>query len=343
MTLISKSSTPPKNRRNLAIGIVGIALLAALYLGSQPSEQAGAGFPPDFQRVTLEHNGLREPAWYYRAEAEARPLLVSLHSWSGDADQFDPLASLSKAADWHYIHPNFGGPNTHPGACLSATALAGIDAAIDYAIEQGDVDVQRIFVTGESGGGYAALGSWLQSRHLLAGVIAWVPISDLLAWHEESQTRPPPDPERKRGYDADIRACTGSQAELNVNAAKARSPQWMPAKGTNLETPLLIAAGIHDGHDGAAVPVSHSIRFFNRLAQERGEYEAVVDSTLQRALLARDVTEGTTRRQLGDRAIHLERQAGPVRLIIFEGGHESLPEVTMGTLGALAGYDERRP
>ncbi|MDO6461289.1 prolyl oligopeptidase family serine peptidase [Granulosicoccaceae sp. 1_MG-2023] len=326
--------SPRFAQRIVAFSLLLIALLLLAVVLSR-REDAAPVWPDGFSRISLAHSGITEPAWYFApASNEPQPLLVSLHSWSGDADQHDPLAAAAKQAGWHYIHPDFGGANTHPGACLSRTALAGIDAAIDYALSNGKADPARIFVTGESGGGYAALGTWLQSRYKLAGAMAWVPISDLQAWHEESQHRPPPDPERRQGYDADIRACTGSSDTLDTSAARERSPLWMTARGINQETPLMLLAGIHDGHDGAAVPVSHSVHFFNRIAAERGDSAAIVSPATLDALLQRQplTVSGT----VGGRDIYLQRHTGPHSLVIFEGGHESLPGYTLQRLQELA-------
>lgn len=320
----------------LSIAALLLALTGAAWWTWRPVPPPQT-WPDGFTRITLEHNNISEAAWYYKPKAnETRPLLLSLHSWSGNADQYDPLAALAQEAGWHYIHPDFGGANTHPDACLSETALDGMDVAIDYALAQGGVDPQRIFVAGESGGGYAALGSYLKSQHTFAGVFAWVPITDLVAWHTESQVRRHPDPERRVGYDADIRACTGSADVLDTDNARARSPLWMTSNGRNHATPLLIAAGLHDGHDGGTVPVSHSVFMFNRLAQERGEYEAVVREETLSALLNREVAIIDTTHRLGARTIYLERRAGPVRLVIFEGGHESLPGLTIDAIHELA-------
>mgnify|MGYP002682023360 CR=1 FL=1 len=64
-----------------------------------------------------------------------------------------------------------------------------IDDAIAYAKASAPVDDRFVFVTGVSGGGYATLGAYMRSHHNIRLCLAWVPISDLAAWYEESAAR----------------------------------------------------------------------------------------------------------------------------------------------------------
>jgi pimeloyl-ACP methyl ester carboxylesterase len=63
---------------------------------------------------------------------EASPLIVSLHTWSGNYRQHDPLAAQCLALDWNYIRPDFRGPNYTPKACGSPQVISDIDDAIAY-------------------------------------------------------------------------------------------------------------------------------------------------------------------------------------------------------------------
>src|SRR5690606_35910714 len=81
-------------------------------------------------------DGVLQKAYFHSARgADPRPLLISLHTWSGDYKQGDPLAEKAAEGNWNYIHPDFRGPNWTPDACMSPKALADIDDAIQYAIE----------------------------------------------------------------------------------------------------------------------------------------------------------------------------------------------------------------
>jgi dipeptidyl aminopeptidase/acylaminoacyl peptidase len=103
-------------------------------------------------------DGKQQPAYFFRCAGQnPRPLIVSLHTWSNDYTQRDPLARQCIADDYNYIHPNFRGPNRTSEACGSALVSRDIDDAIDYAIDNAPVDTNSIHVIGVSGGGYATL------------------------------------------------------------------------------------------------------------------------------------------------------------------------------------------
>ena len=59
--------------------------------------------------------------------------------------------------------------------------------AIAYARSTTAVDARRIYLIGGSGGGHMALMMAQAAPELWAGVSAWVPISDLAAWHAFSK------------------------------------------------------------------------------------------------------------------------------------------------------------
>src|SRR5690606_2644791 len=65
-----------------------------------------------------------------------RPLVVSLHTWSGDYRQKDTLIHFCIHRGFHYIHPNFRGPNQNPEAMGSDKVVSDIDDAIDYLLKK---------------------------------------------------------------------------------------------------------------------------------------------------------------------------------------------------------------
>ena len=71
--------------------------------------------------VTSTLDGSRQPSRIWipkRASTRPTPLLVFLHSWSGDYTQ-DNSAWLKQAVsrNWIFLHPNFRGRNDTPAAC----------------------------------------------------------------------------------------------------------------------------------------------------------------------------------------------------------------------------------
>ena len=62
-------------------------------------------------------------------------------------------------------------------------------AFVDFAKKKTRIDKKRILLVGTSGGGYMSLLMAGRAPNLWAGVSAWVPISDLAAWHSETKKK----------------------------------------------------------------------------------------------------------------------------------------------------------
>ncbi len=177
-------------------------------------------WPEGFSVVHIRSSadGSLQPAYFFAAPpGGAQPLVVSLHAWNGNYAQNDPLAARARHEGWNYIHPDVRGPNHTKEACLSQKGLSDVDDAIQYAIDNGAVDGGNIFVVGASGGGQATLGAYVTSRHRIKAFLAWVPISDLIAWFHQSQSR-------HTEYAAHILQCTSDGMRLDENEARLRSP-----------------------------------------------------------------------------------------------------------------------
>ena len=155
---------------------------------------------------------------------------------------------------------------------------------------------------------------------LWAAVSAWVPITDLAAWHAFSKTKPSAYAKMME------QACGGPPGSPATDAEyRARSPLFHLARAVGV--PIDLQVGIRDGHEGS-VPVSHALRAFNVLAAANGH--------AGRSLSAGDIESITATARLPDglvsdphdeparkRPILFRRSAGPVRLTIFDGAHES--------------------
>ena len=273
-------------------------------------------------------DGEVQKAYFYRSsKASAQPLIVSLHTWSGDYTQRDPLIEQIMNKDWNYIHPDFRGTNNTPKACGSKYAINDIEEAIAYALENASVDAKNIHVIGSSGGGYATLYTFMNSKHDIASFSAWVPISDIEAWYYQSKGR-------KSKYAGHILAATGSVDEnLNAEEARSRSPIFM-------ETPLRarrkavlnIYAGVHDGYTGS-VPVSQSLRFYNKVALDFGAKDAdlIPDDVICKLVEDRTLPHSTGK-EIGGRSIVYNKTFRNISMTIFEGTHEMLSDVALDLL-----------
>ncbi|NOZ55399.1 MAG: prolyl oligopeptidase family serine peptidase [Calditrichaeota bacterium] len=315
-------------RQRRSVCLVGWLVLAASVAGSAQGQKLG--WHPDFRPVEIASSvdsAVQKAYFYSTRSAQPRPLLVSLHTWSYDWQQPDSLAELARRLDWNVIHPDFRGPNRTVDACLSRKALSDIDDAIRYALAHARVDTDNIFVAGVSGGGYATLGAYMALRHRVRAFLAWASISDLEAWYYQCVAR-------GRRYAQDVLRCTGSDRHLDVEAARRRSPLYWPVprrKGARLE----IYAGIQDGYTGS-VPISHSILFFNRLAREFREPERQITQSEIVGLLTRGLPPRPDSLRIQGRLVYVTRAAGPVRLTIFDGGHEMLASFCLKRMRAIA-------
>jgi dipeptidyl aminopeptidase/acylaminoacyl peptidase len=278
--------------------------------------------PPGVQEIAVRNtiDGTAEPVWFLpNPGPEPAPLLVHLHSWSARLGEASLARECAKRG-WTFLSPNFRGPNNRPEACGSRLAIQDVLDAVVHARSTTRVDPRRIYLVGGSGGGHMALMMAQAAPELWAGVSAWVPIVDLAAWHAFSQ-------QKGSVYHKMLeQSCGGPPGTPATDPEyRARSPLFRLARAAGV--PIDLQAGIRDGHEGS-VPVSHALRAFNALAEANGHPA--------RALRAAEIDFITTQARLPDslgaenvdepgrkRAVLLRRSAGPVRLTIFDGAHES--------------------
>lgn len=265
-------------------------------------------------------DGSMQPAFVRRAVGKGpRPLVVALHTWSytyqGPIDEY---LQCSEFYDWNMIFPDFRGPNWNPEGCGSEMVVSDLEDAVAYMKATCDVDANRVYLTGGSGGGHCTLYMAGRRPDLWTAVSAWCPISDIAAWHRQCLDSP------HHGYAEHIeKACLGNpQSDANAALqARMRSPlTWLQ---NALELPVDINTGVHDGHSGS-VPVSHAIEAFNVLAEasdrlSQDEINFIVGNEKMPEGLeypGDDPSYGVE--------IHFRRQSHNARLTLFEGGHTAL-------------------
>ena len=294
-------------------------------------------WPEGFEVVEIPStaDGTVQKAYFRRApDRKPQPLIVSLHTWSGDYTQKDPLAAEVLARGFNYIHPDFRGANNKPGATGSPLVLSDIEDAIRYALEYSNSDPEHVHIIGVSGGGMATLAAYMNLDYPVRSFSAWAPISDLEAWYWESVGR-------GQKYAQDILDSVSADGEFDAEEARRRSPlyQAFPME-KRAGAQLYIYTGIHDGYTGS-VPITHSIAMYNRLVREmksgnasaapRDDWYRRMDADLVGedeiiSLLARRFNPACDPADLlNDRAVYLRRDYKNIHLALFEGGHEMLP------------------
>ncbi len=259
------------------------------------------------------------------ADKTPTPLFVFLHSWSSDYQQ-DNSKWLVECVrrNWIWIHPDFRGINESPKACGSKFARHDILEAIRFAREKWNVDSERVYLAGVSGGGHMSLLMAGHHPEQFSAVSSWVGPNDLIEWHRFHTKNGQPEKYAKM-IEASLGGPPGTSSQIDADY-RDRSPVFhlQNAKGV----PISIWAGVEDGHTGS-VPVSHSLRAFNVLAETQGDLPVsdleIMQLSLHKRLKAPQASDRVENVVLG-RKIYLHRTSGRSVVTIFEGGHESIPE-----------------
>ena len=289
---------------------------------SKSEEPAPQGWDEKMQTVRYPSpmdNSLQPAIVYIPENKNPVPLLVTLHTWSGDYRQ----PAQSRAAwcienNWALIAPDFRGPNTTPQGCGSELVVADIVAAVEYMKTRTNIDTDRIYLMGSSGGGYGSLLMVGRHPEIWAGVSAWCGITDLEDWYYETLSM-------KLHYADDIEKSCGGKPDESAEVDKQYRLRSANTEIHNAgRVPLDINHGIHDGHLGS-VPVSHSIKAFNLLAvpDKRISDEEMQYFCEERKVPEKLKTEVETDPLFGTMAVLFRRISGNTRLTIFDGGHSS--------------------
>ncbi|MBX0334795.1 prolyl oligopeptidase family serine peptidase [Pontibacter sp. HSC-14F20] len=277
---------------------------------------------PEIQKVSIKStlDGAEQPALFFTSETTGpRPLLVMLHSWSSEYLQVKsiPYALWSKEYDWAFIHPNYRGKFDKPEAMASDLAIQDLVDAVNYAKANAEIDESRIYILGSSGGAMTALVAAGRHPEIWAGVVAWVPVFDLVDWYAFSQNYP------HRDYNTHIVTACGGKPIPGTPAAeeaKRRSPSTYIHNAKDV--PIFLAHGTVD----VLVPPDHSIRAYNILANPA---DTISQKNIDYILEEQDLPEGmegaTTRDKyfgVNDPNVVFMRESANVRLVLFVGQHD---------------------
>lgn len=267
-----------------------------------------------------------QPAMFRRAESsEPRPLIVALHTWS-----FDHLGG-SKAynagaekRDWHLIFPKFRGPNWEVDGCGSDMVVSDLEDAVSYMKSVCNVDPERIYLAGGSGGGHCSLLLAGRRPDLWTAVSSWCPISDIAAWHAQCTGT------IHKGYAEHIEKSCGGDPAVSKEAAfqcRLRSPLTWLVNARNAALPVDISTGIHDGHTGS-VPISQSFNAYNLLADEKDRFscEEIAFMEKEEKVFPGFGYEESDPAFDEAHKVLLRRQSASARITVFEGGHNILTE-----------------
>ncbi|MFP4415973.1 MAG: alpha/beta hydrolase family protein [Chitinivibrionales bacterium] len=287
-----------------------------------PKSKAWHEAVPQVQDVTIDAtiDGSSQPALYYDSGSDKKkPLLLVLHSWSANyRQQFSiPYGVWAVKNDWVFIHPDYRGAFTNPEATASEKAVRDVLDAVDYARNNANIDENRIYIAGFSGGGMMTLIMVGRYPEIWAGAVAWVPVYDLVQWYETT---------RRAAHDYSghiINSCSGEPID-GTDAGREcskRSPSSYLKGARGRKVSVYISTGINDNF----VPPSHSFQAFNDLAEPADRISQEDVQFIDGHHSLPDHMTGTFSDSLfKDAGINLlwEKESGNVVIKVHDGKHE---------------------
>jgi len=276
-------------------------------------------------------DGEQQPLLYWIPETatpEPTPLLVFLHSWSSDYRQDNSKwLTACKQRNWIWLHPNFRGANQSPKACGSRFARQDILDSVAFAKKHWNIDPQRIYLAGVSGGGHMALLMAGHHPDRFSAVSAWVGPTDLAEWHRFHTRDGQPDKYAVM-IEKSLGGPPGASATFDADY-RDRSPVFQLSNVNDL--PVSIWAGVEDGHTGS-VPIIHSLAAFNAIADAHGDpkisKQEIYELSTQKQLTSPQASDTEPDETL-ESTILLRRHSGRSSMTIFAGGHESHPDAAL--------------
>lgn len=260
------------------------------------------------------------------------PLLVVLHTWSGSyrQDKFGggtvpgmvTVMQECLKRGWAMVMPDFRGPNKRPEACASELAIRDVVDSVHYMKSVHNIDADRVYLYGVSGGGHMALMMASRNPELWNGVSSWVPISDLAAWHKQCLSS-------GHKYYRDLELVCGGRPGENEKVDREyynRSPIHFLSRPKTSNVRIQINAGINDGHVGS-VPVSHTLLAFNKLAEANNfprnkVSPKLVDQIVNQQHVPEDFLHKGKKFSARKKKVLFFKRAGNASVTIFDGGHE---------------------
>ena len=311
-----------------------LTLLLIIFLGSLVSVDAQNRWSRKVKEVYYNSiaDNIQQPSHVYAPKKVEgpRPLLVALHTWSGDfmEEGGQPLfGDWCIQNEWFMIHPNFRGKNSKPNALGSDLAVADIVSAVEFMKSSYNIDANRIYLVGTSGGGRMSL--LMAGRHpeIWAGVSAWSAMTDIYAWWEQKSLDGP------KNYARDIENACGGNPDSDAEAAEQcryRSPLTYLSNAGSVN--LDINTGIQNGRKGI-VPFTHSLHAFNKVVDGTDAIsEEDIDSFYETQIVPPHLQSTITDPVYGKKKPIFRKTTQTARVTIFDGSQEMIHEAALNWL-----------
>ena len=212
-------------------------------------------------RSTID--GSMQPSLFYKSESkDKRPLLVGLHTWSNDRfNQIENMVPIAEKYDFNLLLPEFRGSNLKSNpvctkACGSMSAKQDIKDAIDYLVDNENIDKDNIFLLGLSGGGHMALLMAGFCPEYFKAIGAYVPITNLEKWTTQNGY-----------YREHVLACCGNDAKV----MEERSPF------SYIDTIAKANLKIFHGKFDNTVPMTQSVELYNEIIKRYPDCRVFLD------------------------------------------------------------------
>ena len=236
--------------------------------------------------------------FYAPLSKEPAPLMVALHTWSGNYKQkyHKAIEQWCIKHGWAYIHPDFRGPNNRPEATGSKLVVADIVSAVEYAKKSTQIDHSAIYLVGTSG----------DTEHIILRYgPRFLPGCQFRTWrpgtHRESMSK----------------HWNSHAAEPPVDTEYAkRSPITFlsNAKGNTLH--------LHAGIKEKIVPISHSLLAFNELAAAKDRIpKEDITYFVKKRKVPPNLQAAPPDPSYGKNQPLFTRKSGNATVTIFDGGH----------------------
>ena len=239
----------------------------------QLTHASKAGIPKEFlvepDLVSYESfDGLKIPAFYYKPKnynsSEKLPVIIDIHG--GPESQrrvnFNPITQYLVNRGFAVLHPNVRGSSGYGKEYLNKDnvekrmdSVKDIRNAVNWLVEEGNADEDKIAVMGGSYGGFMVLSSITEYPDLWAAAVDIVGIANFITFLENT------GPWRRKTREAEY----GSLAE-DREFLKSISPIH---KVDNIQAPLMVIHGANDPR----VPIGEAEQIVEKINEKDGIVE----------------------------------------------------------------------
>ncbi len=289
----------------------------AFQIGFEPIDITAVGarlWPEDVRQVTF-----RSPAdtttcaalYYDSGSPITKPLLVVLNEGLSDhyAPQGVPFVRWCALKDWVFIAPQFRRPAAPDDNAAAELMIADILASVAYAEAHALIDTTRIYLVGSFAAGGAALQTALRMPQKWAGVSVWSPLFETFSRGEKEPSEESADAADAPKEESRLRHLISDFGQ------RAASPPIDINVGLNRAADRLFAA--------------HALDAYNALVSPQDGVDTETVSRIVNSLRVPEAIRSDVGEPYYEKPVLLRRSAGQVRLTIYSGDQQTMPNAAL--------------